>query len=60
MERKNKSPHFDEIILYILPLLKNGVTPESQTILSVLQDIGEQVGKDCWRLKKEGQGELFL
>ena len=60
MERENKSPHFDEIILNILPLLKNGVTPENQTLLSVLQDIGEHVGQDCWRLKREGQGELFL
>ncbi|MCZ2299547.1 MAG: type I restriction enzyme HsdR N-terminal domain-containing protein, partial [Chitinophagales bacterium] len=33
MERENKSPHFDQIILEILPLLKNGTTPESQTVL---------------------------
>lgn len=32
MDRENKSPHFDEIVLAILPLLKNGTTPESQTI----------------------------
>lgn len=59
MDRENKTPHFDDIILYILPLLKNGITPEHQTILGVLEDIAERVGEDCWRLKKEGQGVLF-
>ena len=34
-------PTFDEIVLHILPLLKNGITPEKQTILRVLEDIGE-------------------
>lgn len=58
MERENKQPHFDEIILNIMPLLKNGVTPEDQTILGVLEDIGEHVGDGCWRLKKT-QGILF-
>jgi hypothetical protein len=56
MERENKEPAFDEIILYILPLLKNGITPEHQTVLSVLEDIGERVGVDSWRLKRERQG----
>jgi 16S rRNA G966 N2-methylase RsmD len=59
MERENKSPHFDEIVLAILPLLKNGTTPESQTILNVLEDIAEHMGQDSWRLKKEGQTTLF-
>jgi len=56
MERENREPAFDEIILYILPLLKNGITPEHQTVLSVLEDIGERVGADSWRLKKERLG----
>lgn len=60
MERENNSAHFDDIILSIIPLLKNGMTPENQTILSVLEDIAERVGEDRWRLKKEGQGELFI
>lgn len=51
MERENKTPHFDDIILYILPLLKNGTTPEKQTVLGVLEHIGERVNNDCWRLK---------
>jgi 16S rRNA G966 N2-methylase RsmD len=59
MEREERNPHFDEIVLNILPLLKNGTTPENQTILGVLQDIAEHVEKDCWRLKKEGQRDLF-
>ncbi|HAI75385.1 MAG TPA: DNA methylase [Microscillaceae bacterium] len=59
MERENKAPHFDEIVLAILPLLKNGTTPENQTILSVLEDIAERIGQDSWQLKKEGQATLF-
>jgi len=54
-----RNPPFDEIILYILPLLKNGDTPENQTVLTVLEDIAERVGQDCWRLKREGQPTLF-
>ena len=57
--REGINPHFDDIILYILSLLKNGVTPEHQTVLSVLEDISEKVGQDSWRLKREGTGDLF-
>lgn len=53
MERENKNPSFDEIVFAILPLLKNGITPEHQTILSVLKDIGEEVGTNSWRIKKD-------
>ncbi|MEO7045286.1 MAG: DNA methyltransferase [Ferruginibacter sp.] len=56
---ENKSAHFDEIVLHILPLLKNGNTPENQTIISVLEDIGEKIDKDSWQLKRTGQGKLF-
>jgi hypothetical protein len=59
MERKNKQPHFDEIILEILPLLQNGITPENQTVQSVLEQIAERTGEDSWRLKREGQQTLF-
>lgn len=59
MRRENKNPHFDDIITSILPLLKNGTTPENQTILSVLEDIAERVGEDSWGLKTEGQTSLF-
>ncbi|MDR2803987.1 MAG: hypothetical protein LBB22_06845 [Treponema sp.] len=53
MERENKTPSFNEIVFAILPLLKNGVKPEQQTILGVLEDIGEKTGEDSWRLKKD-------
>ncbi|GAB1370434.1 hypothetical protein MASR1M45_04950 [Candidatus Kapaibacterium sp.] len=59
MEREKVNPHFDDIILAILPLLKNGTTPENQTILSVLEDIAERVDKDCWQLRNDPQTELF-
>ncbi|MFB2806973.1 hypothetical protein [Microcystis sp. BLCC-F209] len=59
MERDNKSSSFDDIVFNILPLLKNGTTPENQTILSVLEDIAQRVGDDNWRLKQEGQLSLF-
>ena len=61
MERENKKPTFDEIVLYILPLLKNGTTPENQTILTVLEDIGDRVGENSWRLKgNDNQLKLSL
>jgi len=59
MERENKLPTFDNIILDILPLLKNGETPENQTVLSVLEDIAERTGQGSWRLKQNGQNRLF-
>jgi hypothetical protein len=53
MEREGHNPSFNEIVFAILPLLKNGITPEHQTILSVLEDIAEHVeGTDSWKLKK--------
>jgi tRNA G10 N-methylase Trm11 len=55
MERENKTSTFDEIILDILPLLRNGTTPENQTVLSVLEDIGEHTGEGKWRLKQTQQ-----
>lgn len=58
-ERENKTAAFDEIILEILPLLKNGSTPENQTVLSVLETVAERVGTDSWRLKSTGQQNLF-
>ncbi|MDR2170502.1 MAG: type I restriction enzyme HsdR N-terminal domain-containing protein [Planctomycetaceae bacterium] len=60
MERERKNVHFDNIVLHIMPLLKNGITPERQTILNVLEDIAEHVGNDCWQLKQTGQQNLFL
>jgi len=58
--REKKNPTFDEIVLHILPLLKNGITPENQTILKILNDIGEHIGENKWRLKQDGQQEWFF
>lgn len=53
-------PTTDEIILDIMPLLKNGITPENQTILDVLNEIAIKVGNDRWKLKSgEPQLKLF-
>jgi hypothetical protein len=60
MEHLKRLPTFDEIILNIMPLLRNGVTPEHQTILSVLERVAEHIGADRWALGKFGQQELFL
>ena len=59
MELQKKISHFDEIVLYIIPLLKNGITPEKQTVLNVLQDVAERIGEDSWQLKKDGQLKIF-
>lgn len=60
MEHLNRCPKFDQIILNIMPLLKNGITPEHQTILNVLESLGERVGRDRWRLKQSGQQKLLI
>jgi hypothetical protein len=59
-ELEHKIATFDEIVLEITPLLKNGVTPENQSILGVLEQTGERVGEDGWRLRHGGQRELFV
>ena len=48
----------DDIILDIMPLLKNGITPEKQTILNVLGDIAEECETNKWRLRQVGQLSL--
>ncbi|OQW93434.1 MAG: DNA methylase [Beggiatoa sp. IS2] len=58
MQRENKTPSFDEIVLHIMLLLKNGTTPENQTILKVLEDIAIRVGANRWKLKEAGQFSL--
>jgi tRNA G10 N-methylase Trm11 len=60
MEIDKKNPTFDEIILHILPLLKNGDTPESQTVLNVLEDIADRVEGNRWQLKQNGQTKMNL
>lgn len=53
MERANEKVTFDDIVLSVMPLLKNGTTPANQTVLKVLEDIGQRSGDDCWTLKKK-------
>ena len=43
-----------------MPLLKNGITPENQTILRVLEGIAEQIDGKRWQIKQNGQGKLHL
>ncbi len=53
-------PTTDDIILDIMPLLKNGVTPENQTILRVLSTIADGFEENQWRLKQKGQLTIDL
>ncbi len=60
MQLEKKTITLEEIVFHIMPLLKNGSTPEHQTILNVLEDIAEHVGNDSWQLKQGGQMRLFV
>lgn len=53
MEREHQKVTFDDIILNVIPLLRNGSTPENQTVLKVLEDIGQRSGDNYWTLKKD-------
>ena len=55
-EKEGINPTLEEIVFYIMPLLKNGKTPNKQTILNVLESIATPVEKDGWKLSN---GELF-
>ena len=59
-ETQGKNPTTDDIILDIMPLLRNGHTPENQTILIVLRTIAEEFKKNKWRLKQSGQMKLIF
>ncbi len=59
LEREGAYPTFDDIALEIIPLLKNGITPEKQTIRSVLTEIADEAADDQWKLKERGQKTLF-
>ncbi|MHA1703790.1 MAG: DNA methyltransferase [Promethearchaeota archaeon] len=58
-ENNGINPSTDEIILDLMPLLKNGITPENQTILKVLERIADHIGDNKWKIKKYGQLTLF-
>ena len=59
-KRSKIFPTTDEIILHIMPLLKNGVTPENQTILNVLKRLAKHVGDNKWALLDTGQIDLGI
>ncbi len=52
-------PTFDDIVLNIMPLLKNGITPEEQTILGILEQVAVMTGDGRWKLAKEQQINLL-
>ena len=51
---------FDTVVLSVMPLLKNGVTPEKQPIRAVLEEVAERTPEGRWRLRKTGQFDLFV
>lgn len=48
-------PDFSDIVQAIMPLLKNGITPERQTILNVLRVWARETPDERWRLRDDGQ-----
>lgn len=50
VEHQHYYPTFDEIVLNIMPLLKNGITPEKQTILNVLKEVAVRTTEGRWKL----------
>ena len=52
-------PTTDAIILDIMPLLKNGITPVDQTILNILRRVADQLKGNKWRLKQAGDQTIF-
>jgi hypothetical protein len=52
LDIQNIYPTFDEIILEIMPLLKNGDTPAEQTILKELENLAYRTDNGMWKLKE--------
>ncbi len=59
-ETQNVYSTTDNIILDIMILLKNGITPDKQTILIVLNSVADEFEKDKWRIKQKGQMEIIF
>jgi DNA modification methylase len=59
MNNQHIHPSTDDIILNIMPLLKNGLTPEAQTILNVLEAVAVRADYDQWQLKDTLQMRLL-
>jgi hypothetical protein len=58
-EIQRNYPNFDDIVLHIMPLLKNGITPEKQTILGVLEQIAVRTTDGHWKLAEQQQLSLL-
>ena len=58
MRQQRADPEFDDIVLHIMPLLKNGITPEEQTILNVLRDVAYKTSEGRWRVKDGPQPRM--
>ncbi len=58
-QHQNYYPTFDEIVLNIMPLLKNGITPEKQTILNVLESVAVKTHDGRWKLAENPQLTLL-
>jgi hypothetical protein len=56
MEREGITPDFEDIVFNIIPSLRNGKTPNNQTVLKVLETIATRIGDDGWKISN---GELF-
>jgi hypothetical protein len=50
----------DDIILYIMPMLKNGTTPEKQDIQIVLKEIAQEKNGGYELQSSKPQSELAL
>ena len=60
MELRGEQPTFDDIVLNIMPLLKNGDTPEHQTIRNVLETVAERTHHGRYKIKEASQNVLNL
>ncbi len=58
-EREDIYPTTDNIILDIMPLLQNGITPDDQTILIILRSLANPMKDNKWKLKEKDQIKIF-
>ena len=60
MELRGEQPTFDQIVLNIMPLLKNGDTPEHQTIRQCLETVADRTHHGQYKLKSANQNVFNL
>ncbi len=54
-QQQGIDPEFSDIVQSIMPLLKNGITPENQTFLNVLRVWARELPSGRWSLRDAGQ-----